>query len=560
MPHARLNAALLGACLIGLAIPILLVPIPQALDYPNHLARIWLLSQGLHIPPTSGMYSLEWSALTNIGVDLMAIPLGHLLPAEAVGQLFLWLGAALPVLGMAALNARLYGGLSWWQLGFGLVAWNLTLLAGFLNFNIGLGLALLAAAADPWMGRAGRPWVGFLLRVLVGFALGVVHIFALFLWGAVLCGLALGPELRPLLAWRGLLARAVPVLRAGAPALLALVLLLALAPAMPWAHEEGSSDLALTIKDSLELLARPGKKLRNGLAAVQTWRLKPDLLALLLVLAPAGLALAIGRLRAHAGLFVVVACMGVLFLAFPDYTASTGWLDRRFAQYALVLSLVALRPELPARFAPALAALMALVVTARTGLVGAVWWARSADVRSVARALEPVPAGATLLPLEHTGRANEAPLGRTFMDGFPTYWHLYTLAVPWRHAFVPTVFAARGKQPLGIRPPWDELAATNGGAPPTVHALTDPVIREWFRDNHRYLAHWRRFDYALILNADMEDQYGPVRLPPEMELVRDEGFAQLWRIVQEPAVAEGRRDGPASAAGSAAADGGRRRD
>ena len=43
------------------------------------------------------------------------------------------------------------------------------------------------------------------------------------------------------------------------------------------------------------------------------------------------------------GTAVIDACFPAseLFLAFPDYTASTGWLDRRFAQYALVLSLVA---------------------------------------------------------------------------------------------------------------------------------------------------------------------------------------------------------------------------
>ena len=42
---------LLGLCLAGLALPIMAVPMPLLLDYPNHVARIWLLSGGLDRGP-----------------------------------------------------------------------------------------------------------------------------------------------------------------------------------------------------------------------------------------------------------------------------------------------------------------------------------------------------------------------------------------------------------------------------------------------------------------------------------------------------------------------------
>ena len=46
-----------------------------------------------------------------------------------------------------------------------------------------------------------------------------------------------------------------------------------------------------------------------------------------------------------------------------------------------------------------------------------------------------------------------------------------------------------------------------------------------------YLRAWReRFDYALVVNADLPDDLGPFVPPPELELVADEGFAQLYRI------------------------------
>ncbi len=55
-----------------------------------------------------------------------------------------------------------------------------------------------------------------------------------------------------------------------------------------------------------------------------------------------------------------------------------------------------------------------------------------------------------------------------------------------------------------------------------------------------HLAHWReRFDYVLVLNADMPDGAGPARPVPGLELVADEGFAQLLRIQKQ--------DGPPAA-------------
>lgn len=524
MPQARLPVALLAICLASLAIPILAVGIPQALDYPNHLVRIWLLGGGIAQPPLDSIYRLDWDALTNIGIDLLAIPLARIMPAERVGQLYLFLGAALPVLGMAALHRRLYGTLGWWAVGFGICAWNLTLLAGFLNFNIGLGLALLATATDGRVGRLG-PVGGFVLRIAIGFALGVMHAFALFLWAAALCGLAFGPY------WRGQLwPRLRPVVLAGLPAVAALVLLVVLAPALPGAHETSNAlTLRETVLESLKLLAQPGRKLRNGLAAIQTWRLKPDLLALLFLLVPLGAALAWGRVRAHAGLLLVALAMLALFIPIPDFAIGTGWLDRRFAQFAFILAVVALRPDLPRRFAPALACALAAMVLARSAWVGAVWWVRDADTQSVARALQDVPPGAAILPLEHSAPAYMLPLGRNFMDGFPAYYHLPTLAVMWRHAFVPTVFTARGKQPLAVRPPWDRLAVPEGPVA-SVTALTMESTASWAALWSPYLRQWHRFDYALVLNAELPDQYGPITLPPEFELVRDEGFAQLWRI------------------------------
>lgn len=549
MRDTHLNAALLAAFLLCLAVPIVLVPVPALLDYPNHLARIWLLGGGAGEAPFPGIYRLDWSALTNIGVDLLAVPLTRLMPAEMVGQVFLYLGAALPVLGAVALNRAVFGGLSWWQLGFGIAAWNLTILAGFLNFNIGIGLALAAAAADPWGARR-APVPAFLLRVVLAFGLAVVHAFAIFFYAALLCGLAFGPDFTGSLTRPGFGKRVLPVLRAAAGPLAALALVLVLAPALPGAHEDpmrpeaGITGWQRAIRDTTRLLFEtPGRKLRTAFSLFQTYRLRVDILAMVLVAAPVFLAAWRRGLRVHAGLFLAAAVLGVLFVLAPHFAVGTGWIDIRFAEMAALALMVSVRPELPRAWAPALAGLMLAVGVARTAFVTTVWQAREADVLSVARALQLLPAGAALLPLEHTARPLEAPLGRYFTDGYPAYGHLAALATPWRRAFVPTLFTAKGKQPLSVLPPWDEIAVPEGPVP-NAHVLTagSGFLNGWFDQSAPYHKLWReRFDYALLLNADTADQYGPVRLPPELELVADEGFARLYRIRRGPAAPEAQR-------------------
>ena len=46
---------------------------------------------------------------------------------------------------------------------------------------------------------------------------------------------------------------------------------------------------------------------------------------------------------------------------------------------------------------------------------------------------------------------------------------------------------------------------------------------------------WARvYDYVLVVNADVPDQDGVFQPPAGVRLVRDEGFARLYRIDRQP--------------------------
>lgn len=249
-----------------------------------------------------------------------------------------------------------------------------------------------------------------------------------------------------------------------------------------------------------------------------------------------------GRLRLHAGLAIVFLCLCLLWVVTPFRLAGTYWVDRRFVFMAPFVLGPALRPELRWAQARVAAAALCLLSLARTAFIGHVWELRQADVAAVERALAHVPPGSAVMPAEHRApRRVYGPLGRYFSGGEPSYGHLPALAVRERQSFMPLLFTARGKQPLRVLPPWDEISMPEGWLV-TVHTLTNPEAARENRWTAPYMRFWHdRYDYVLVVNCDMDDKYGAFVPPPGLVLEADEGFARLYRVLRSrPAITAGR--------------------
>jgi hypothetical protein len=518
----------LGAPLVAVA----RVPMPALFDYHNHFARLWLIGGGVGQPPLDAMFAIDWTgAATNIGIDLVGTALAGVVPAETLLPALLGLALVLPPLGLVLLHRRIWGGWHWWQVGFGVLAWNTTVLEGFLNFHIGLGVALLGAAADPVLQRL-HVAATFVLRAAIAAVALVVHPFAALFYAALLGAMALGP--------RPLAARGAPRLRAallaGAAATLPVLLLILFAPALPGADQAAGERIMWTGY-------APRAKLDTLLTAIWTYGLKRDLAFIGLFALPVASALAMRRLAMHGGLLLTAFLLILLAIATPAKLAGAWQADTRFPVMALLATVLALRPGAAApSAATALAAAMLLLVVARAGWLLSIWEERRGDVAAVERALAHVPSGAAVLPMEHRfswklWRPGDPrpPRGRHVGPGNPATWHLATLAVPRRRAFVPTVFAARGKQPLRVLPPWDTIARQDAElVSPSLLADPDPALLR--QSSADYVRHWRtRFDFMLLLNADLPDSAGGMPDLPELELLADEGFARIYRIAR-PAI------------------------
>lgn len=530
MPPA-LRTGLLLLALGAPLVPVALAPMPPLFDYHNHFARLWLLMGGAAQDPLAAMYAVDWSgAATNIGIDLIAVALAGMLDAETLLPALLGVALILPPIGLVILHRAVFGGWHWWQAGFGMLAWNTTALEGFLNFHIGLGLALLAAAADARL-RAWPAAAAFTIRAVVAAVALAVHPFAALFYAILLVALALGP--RPFAERCAV--RLWTAIWAGAAAALPVLLLVLFAPALPGADQAAAQRIMWTGY-------APRAKADMLLSAIWTYGLKRDLAFVALFAAPVGWAILRRRLAVHGGLVLAAAAMVVLALVTPAKLAGAWQADARFPAMALLAGIAALRPGtgvLRPRVEAALAGALVMLACLRAAWILTIWQERRADIAAVERVLAHVPAGAAVLPMEHRfdwelwrpGMVRP-PRGRHVGPGHPATWHLATLAVPRSHAFAPTLFAARGKQPLRVLPPWDDIAQQDAEIV-SAGLLPDPDPDLLRRSSADYVQHWRtRFDYLLLLNADLPDAMGGLRELPELELVEDAGFARLYRIVR----------------------------
>lgn len=77
-------------------LPVLLTPIPAMVDYPNHLARMYILSQN-GTSNANPHYEVVWAFYPNLGMDLLVPQMARLMSVENATRLFLLLSQLLIV-------------------------------------------------------------------------------------------------------------------------------------------------------------------------------------------------------------------------------------------------------------------------------------------------------------------------------------------------------------------------------------------------------------------------------------------------------------------------------
>jgi hypothetical protein len=194
------------------------------------------------------------------------------------------------------------------------------------------------------------------------------------------------------------------------------------------------------------------------------------------------------------------------YLVMPSQLFGASGADHRLPVALFLLLIAGSAPASPgARMEQAAGAALALMFLLRLGVVERVWLRADQIYRDDLAALDLLPEGAKL--------ALAAPPRTVQAGGIPAL-HLPVLAIARRHAFVPTLFAYAGQQPVALTPAGAALAAKDDTAALWT-ALTEP--------GGALPAALKSYDFVVLIDTapfavPANECLAPVRLNPSFQL------------------------------------------
>jgi hypothetical protein len=498
-------------------LPVFLVDVVPLANMPNHMARVRILAEIGQDPALAMHYRLNWALQPNLALDLLLTPLAGIAQPLELGRWFTALTMLVLIGGTLALHRALHGRIGLWPLALFLFLYNHVLIWGFLNFLLGLGLALWLFAA--WVATQGRAgWTRTLLFAAAGVALFFVHLMALGIYGLLVGAWELGRLRRNRVEFGSLLRRwAVDGLQF-LPA--AALFLLALPP---------------RVGDPEWVWGRPIDRLRGIWSPVLTNLGPLDLLIAVFVVV-AGLLLAIRRWARPADgmalplLLLTSAALAVPYWSYGRFGGVWG-LDVRLWVALSFLAVAGLRFCGPEKAGRLLAAVLIGLFAVRVYQIADDWRVYDRQIAEYRAAAAIITPGARILQVqEETSPVADEP--GAFRD---VYYHFTNYSVIDRSVFLPTLFTDPTKQPIVAAPERADIDTPVGLPirPGELRAWADPAVFDWFEgeddvgDQHRYGYMWQdRFEFIVYIHGGA----GANPAPGVLELVADGSYFSIFRV------------------------------
>jgi hypothetical protein len=496
----------LGLLSVILLIPLLITDLPPILDYPNHLARFVLLAAAPNDPILGPLFTPHWSIIPNLASDVVGPMLLDVLPVHVAGRGILGGILLLNLAGVLTLHRALFGRSSYWPLASGLAAYNSTFMLGFLNGQIGVGLAMIFAAA--WITwREQSPAL-----TVIGATIASTLLFFCHLTGAAFFLVLVGSsEMHAVRHGRTILSALLALL----PALIAPLLL----SLMTTLHDEPAATHWMSPYEKLVQLASP----------FINYSFPLDMLTTALLYGGVVLGVACGWLTLAPRAMMAVGTLAILYVILPFDLMSASFVDTRVAVMLSFLLFASTQPvDLSPQVRRILVAGLIALFAVRMGVVVDVWREHRRDVDDLRSVMATVPAGApvyvTNVPQEEAPAYWDAhSRSRRLSNSLRLDYHLPALLLIERKAFWPILFANPAQQPIRLRPAYERLARGAHDIPAHATLVAHP---------DRGAAALHDFDFVLMLEAGADpnpDDFLPGCLTP---LSRTD-FAALYRVRHE---------------------------
>jgi hypothetical protein len=151
-------------------------------DYPNHLARMYVILHGQNDPSLQEYYRVNFTVLPNLAMDIIVPILAMFVGLQIAGKLTVVLIIFMLTGGSIFLSYVIFNRLNFWSLTTFMVVYNQAFIIGFINFLLGIGLALWVLGLWILM-RHNKPWLRLVLFSFLTTALFICHLYAFGFYG-----------------------------------------------------------------------------------------------------------------------------------------------------------------------------------------------------------------------------------------------------------------------------------------------------------------------------------------------------------------------------------------
>jgi hypothetical protein len=454
--------------------PVLVTQYPPLADYPNHLARIYVLAEGRGSEFLRLYYTPMIQAQPNLAMDLFVLAVHPPLSIEAAGKACIVFAFLLIASGAHVLHRVVAGRWSPWPSVVLLFLYNRLFYWGFIGFMVGLGTLLYSVTL--WIVLRDWPWRRLAVACLVAPALYIVHLFAFCAYAVTIAGYELYGLIKVRASWRVWLRAA----------------------AMGAAQFIAPVALFVFVSPTAEAVDRITwgvffKKIAGLVYTTSSYNLTFDALCLALIVGIVLAALAWRVASVPRALIIPFALLAALGLAMPEQIFSSYFASERIPLVLAVLALPCL-VWAPQRRALELGATLAvgLLIAVKMTMVAQHW--RAAD-RLYAEAV------AAIKTIPHNARVSSVIVhgGRSMLPDTP-FHEIAALSVLYSEAFVPSLFA------------WPYNAAQSVGFTEKGQALVraTPIHKVWLPtpDSYEYEGMFREetlrhYDYIFVHNEQL---------------------------------------------------------
>ncbi|MDF0643655.1 MAG: hypothetical protein P0111_06460 [Nitrospira sp.] len=417
------------AVLISLQLcPIWFTPYPAMHDYPNHLARSFILHAYNDSTSYQATYERDGRILPNLAMDLIVPNLMFGMSIETSSRVFLSLIILAFGIGVHLLGSAVQAPANWSALAATFFTYNFTMSYGFANYMFGVGLFFITVAT--WI-RFECRWTPFNLLLISALAMGcfISHLSAfVFLAISLLC----------LTGLQVIKARSFQV--AHGVGLLPLI-----GPTVAYIYYTIGIDYRLPMEWWHPLII---KKLTGLLYPFLSYHLIFDLclatafmLLMFIGMRKKTVSIVSWELLMVGGLFLI------LYVVSPmNGGIQSSYIDRRFLLPAAVFLLLAVRFDVAKTAASYVLIGLLSVCVLRTGEVWYHWNRIGHEVRKQVQIMSHLPDGARLYPMiVH----DPSPTGEWLWDMHFFFTAHY--ATIYRNSFVPTIYAWKNVHPIYLR-------------------------------------------------------------------------------------------------------------